>query len=695
MTTEEFIKIAKEVHGDKYDYSKVEYKNDKSKVCIICPVHGEFWQRPSHHLSGHECTKCGREKIWAKRGRMSTDEWVEKAKKVHGDKYDYSKVEYIDADAKVCIICPEHGEFWQKPSNHLSGRGCNMCRKSHQMTTEEFVAKAREIYGGKYDYSKSEYVKSSIKTTIICPEHGEFKIIPNNFLQGQECLECTKEKHRENQEKTFIESAKKIHNNKYDYSKVKYVDYKTKVTIICPEHGEFEQIPFYHLRGQGCPKCLGKNKTTIDFINELKEKYKDKNYDYSQVKYVNAKTLVNIICPEHGIFSLSPNALLSKKRINACPKCTNPNANMTTEEFIKKAKEVHGDKYDYSKTKYVDSKTKVSIICPEHGEFELIPSLHLKGCGCHVCRYHNTSTTLDNFISKSKEIHGDKYDYSKVNYIDNNTKVCIICHEKDEYGREHGEFWQTPSNHLAGKGCKKCSKKHRLSLAEFIETARLKHGNKYDYSKVEYKNSHSKICIICPEHGEFWQDAKLHLSGAGCPNCQGLRKEYKFNLLQEFESEYAFRAFLANNDINILQVILRNIEPKFEPIKRDIERALMNAEDADPIRSLEEKYRNEDEEENEVEVETIENKSIFEGIDLDDDEAVNAVLTAKVERTVEDKDEKEPTIEDVVKNNEQELQVINRIEHMLTPEDREYIMKKFLNDKRRAWIAERESKLNK
>lgn len=121
LTTEEFIKKAKEVHGDKYDYSKVEYVNAKLKVCIICPIHGEFWQTPSNHLDGKGCIKCGGN---CKIGRES---FIEKSMKIHKNRYDYSKVTYVNISTKVCIICPIHGEFWQKPSNHLLGRGCPEC----------------------------------------------------------------------------------------------------------------------------------------------------------------------------------------------------------------------------------------------------------------------------------------------------------------------------------------------------------------------------------------------------------------------------------------------------------------------------------------------------------------------------------------------------------------------------------------
>ena len=127
--------------------------------------------------------------------------------------------------------------------------------------------------------------------------------------------------------------------------------------------------------------------------------------------------------------------------------------------------------------------------------------------------------TQEEFIAKAREIHGDKYDYSKVEYVNNSTKVCIVCHEKDEYGEEHGEFWQTPNNHFY-KNCPKCSKRPHYNNEEIIKLFRHIHGDKYDYSKVEYKGMHTKVCIICPEHGEFWMTPSNHAHWKqSCPRC--------------------------------------------------------------------------------------------------------------------------------------------------------------------------------
>ena len=126
MTVQEFTEKAKKVHGDKYDYSKVEYINNKTKVCIICPEHGEFWQTPDSHLRGRGCRQCSIKSMKDKQ-RLSTEDFIEKAKEIHGNKYDYSKVDYVNSQTKVCIICPKHGEFWQTPLNHLKGKGCPDC----------------------------------------------------------------------------------------------------------------------------------------------------------------------------------------------------------------------------------------------------------------------------------------------------------------------------------------------------------------------------------------------------------------------------------------------------------------------------------------------------------------------------------------------------------------------------------------
>ena len=361
--------------------------------------------------------------------RVTTEDFVEKARKVHGEKYDYSKVEYVNNRSKVCIICNRHGEFWQKPSNHLCGQGCPKCGKEKQ-------------------------------NLAITSNDDE-----------------------------FIKKARKVHGDKYDYSKVEYVNNRTKVCIICNRHGEFWQTPNAHLNGQGCPKC-------------------------GDERIASAKT-------------------------------------SNSEKFAEKARKVHGDKYDYSKVNYMNNHIKVCIICNRHGEFWQAPNNHLNGQGCPKCG-GNAKLTDENFISKSKLIHGNKYDYSKVNYVNNKTKVCIIC-------PKHGEFYQTPINHLYGNGCPSCGKEKIASVLvntfdEFVEKARKIHGNKYDYSNVDYKNSHVKVCIACPKHGEFWQSPEHHLRGQGCPKCanqMSIAEDEIMELLQSLKPQQRNREILNGREIDI------------------------------------------------------------------------------------------------------------------------------------------------
>lgn len=191
--TESFIQKAKEIHGNKYDYSKVEYVNSETKVCVICPIHGEFWIRPSHHINKGRnqrgCPKCG-DAERRKNTRKNTDWFVQKAKEIYGDKYDYSKTEYTYTDEKLCIVCPIHGEFWQTPHIHLQGHGCPKCGGKEKLSTNDFIEKSREIHGNRYDYSKAEYNGNFNKVCIICPKHGEFWQYANQHMQGRGCPHC-------------------------------------------------------------------------------------------------------------------------------------------------------------------------------------------------------------------------------------------------------------------------------------------------------------------------------------------------------------------------------------------------------------------------------------------------------------------------------------------------------------------------
>lgn len=189
-------------------------------------------------------------------------------------------------------------------------------------------------------------------------------------------------------------------------------------------------------------------------------------------------------------------------------------------EMVDRFKKVHGNKYCYDFVNYINSKTKVKIICPTHGEFLQLPYHHLKGSGCKLCgmekSHKKQKTSFKKLINQFNEIHNHKYNYSKVSYINNNTKICITC-------PKHGDFTQTPKNHKKGKGCPKCGKEsawkdRKIDTNTATRELKKVHGDKYDYSKVNYVKG-NKIQIICQEHGSFYQDYYSHKGGAGCPEC--------------------------------------------------------------------------------------------------------------------------------------------------------------------------------
>lgn len=184
-----FIEKAVSVHGNKYSYDNVAYKNNHTKVCIVCPIHGEFWQTPGNHIMGHGCPIC------AGFGK-TTQDFIRAAKSVHGDRWSYGNTEYVNAKTVVCIICPKHGEFWQRPEVHLRGGGCPACGVESRadvkrLTQNQFIERSIAIHGG-YDYSGVEYINALTKVCITCPEHGDFWQTPAAHLSGQGCPKCNR-----------------------------------------------------------------------------------------------------------------------------------------------------------------------------------------------------------------------------------------------------------------------------------------------------------------------------------------------------------------------------------------------------------------------------------------------------------------------------------------------------------------------
>lgn len=267
---------------------------------------------------------------------------------------------------------------------------------TRKLTQEEFITRVRERYGDKYDLSKAVYVNGKTKVTIGCKIHGDFQINPVAFMHGTECPSCGGTKKSTTEE--FVKKAAFVHNGFFTYEHCEYKGSGEKVTITCPYHGDFEQKANNHLNGCNCPKCSEDGRT---------------------------------------------------HKITPLPKVNASTKKLTQEEFIKRVTELYGNKYDFSKTKYVKNGIKVIVTCKEHGDFEITPCHLMHNRGCPLCAGNKQMTTED-FIKKARKVHGDRYNYDKTEYKSTHENIIITC-------PEHGDFVQAPANHLIGQGCPRCA----------------------------------------------------------------------------------------------------------------------------------------------------------------------------------------------------------------------------------------------
>lgn len=195
LTLIQFLERANQKHNNFYDYSKVEYINSTTLIAIICPIHGEFKQRPDKHLLGNKCRLCSNDKL-SKEKLKCNKIFIEQANQIHNYKYDYSLVEYSGAFNKIIIICPEHGRFEQQAKHHIKGIGCKKCGYSRnsiilRYTTEEFIKKAKQVHKDGYDYLEVKYIDSKTKIKIICKKcNKSFFQEPAIHLYGQGCPVC-------------------------------------------------------------------------------------------------------------------------------------------------------------------------------------------------------------------------------------------------------------------------------------------------------------------------------------------------------------------------------------------------------------------------------------------------------------------------------------------------------------------------
>ena len=271
-----------------------------------------------------------------------TLEFIEKAKKVHGDRYGYDSVDYINNYTKVAIFCERHGIFMQIPNNHLGGSDCRKC--AHTITTEEFIIKVNKVHNNKYSYLDTVFNGTKEKVEVTCNAHGNFTQKAQSHLRGVGCPKCANESISKKlmfTNEDFVEKAKEIHGDKYDYSEVEYKGTNTRVKLFCSKHGQFLQSPNSHLIGHGCMKCGKSNmsdkrtKTTEQFIQEANLVHNGK-YSYNQSEYIKCTEKVDISCHIHGLFKQTPSNHIKGQ---GCPKCKHANnlGGFGKNEYIKRA----------------------------------------------------------------------------------------------------------------------------------------------------------------------------------------------------------------------------------------------------------------------------------------------------------------------------------------------------------------------
>lgn len=416
LSAEEALKRSVGKYFDSVPCSKGHFslKNQsggKYKGCVTCS-----------QLRQREKTNLEREERGVK--DFSFKDFVREANIVHGEgryNYDLFEEKFSNKKSKYWIVCPGCCCFLQMASKHLSGQGCNKCSLSSAMrerrlTQKEYVRRCEEVHEGKYDLSEIKYTSMHETVTPICRVlgHGLFETEANNFMRGRSgcklCAGLATAQRCRSDTLAFVNKAKKMHGvNKYKYDLVNYLTSKDEVKIICPinGHGIFSQLPSVHLSGGGCKKC----------------------------------------------------AELSRAELYA----------MTLVDFLARARQKHGDKYDYSLVRLGElcgeksrGHAEVEIVCPSHGSFFQSPLVHFRsGCRkCHMEYLWNEVRAIgrEEWISRCQAVHGKKYDYSNVHDFSKvlDEVVTITCPIRD-----HGEFTQGARNHMAGRGCQKCGDLNR------------------------------------------------------------------------------------------------------------------------------------------------------------------------------------------------------------------------------------------
>ena len=553
LSTQEFIKRSKAIHGDKYDYSVMSYNGLDYPINLICKKHNyEFTVKAAYrHIQDHYqgCQICKAEK--------SQNFFFNKAKTIHGDKYDYSESSFIGWKKPIDIICKKHNYkftlIMAQAHVGVSKQGCPICS----------AEKIAQFYAEKSKATEERKRKKREEKAKLQKERKPFKRKPF-VLSEQQNLE-----YRRQAQERFLKKAKAKYGDKYDYSLVEYQRRDIPVKIICKEHGVFPISPRSFLDGchnqpaHGCPKCEGiriyKKITQEDFLNAVKEKHGDK-WDVSNVQYVSKNQILGLSCPDcKDNFKTTTEKLMKGL---GCPRCEGRIKDLRY--FVEEAKKVHGDEYDYSECYLSHSKSGAIVLnnirCKHHGLYSTRADVHIKlKCKCPKCHVPPDRLTKeqrrDAYISRAIKIHGEgRFDYSQVDYHTKREKVKIRCVLHNYW------FYQSLEEHAKKRsrgGCPLCSettgerevrlhlqKKHIDFTAQVeIENIRPKELSRqylivdFYVSKyrlfIEYNGEqHYRDCTWFKERGGFeMQQLRDEVLREYC-------QKYNFNLLEIKYSDF-------------------------------------------------------------------------------------------------------------------------------------------------------------
>jgi len=438
--------------------------------------------------------------------------FLERARKIHGLTYDYGLVNFSSRLEKVCIKCPIHGIFEQTPAMHVhstKATGCPECGKNRlkedkkDWCLDEIRESARLVHGDKYEYLS--IIRSSQKRLLIrCKKHGEFEQTVHSHLKGHGCFKCSRAKVSEKLKDSYLDIIKKARLvHGTIFDYLSYDRTTGKLLLVCKKHGKFQQNKGDHLNGAGCPECAKIKKSSAH----------KKSY----------------------------------------------------EELIERFNTIHDGKYEYGYFDDVLSKDVIDIVCKTHGTFQQTVKYHLQGQGCPRCA--GKYMTTNDFIEKSKQVHGTKYDYSLASYTKSTERVKIIC-------KNHGEFWRTPGQHLYNKaGCPTCMRKgaeKEISLFLMEYGIQFKRNSRKIVPPYELDIYIPKKKIAIEFNGLWWhtetfgkKSRTYHLNKTELCRKKGIR------LIHIFEDEWVFKKEICKSRLlNLLGLSVRGAGARKHDIKR-------------------------------------------------------------------------------------------------------------------------------